>query len=124
MRASRLPTKVYPIFAAIGGACVLCAAQCGRQLLSSPDVRIVKSERAMGVLEDKRFHKEGSEFREHGLRRCVPRHARGRARYSPAALRTASGGEGFTAPRRRSRRFLRTQTPQIFPGLNAKLGGA
>ena len=68
--------QVYPIFAAIGGACMLCAAQCGRQLLSAPDVRIVKSERALGVLEDKRFHKEGAEFREHGLRRCVARHAR------------------------------------------------
>jgi hypothetical protein len=51
---------------------MMCAAQCGRQLLSSPDVRIVKSERALGVLEDKHFHKEGAEFREHSLRRCAP----------------------------------------------------
>ena len=50
----------------------MCAAQCGRQLMSSPDVRITKSERALGVLEDKRFTKEGAEFREHGLRRCAP----------------------------------------------------
>ena len=64
--------QAYPIFVAIGGACVMCAAQCGRQLMSSPDVRISKSERALGVLEDKRFTKEGAEFREHGLRRCVP----------------------------------------------------
>ena len=64
--------QAYPIFVAIGGACVMCAAQCGRQLLASPDVRISKSERALGVLEDKRFTKEGAEFREHGLRRCVP----------------------------------------------------
>ena len=66
------PEQAYPIFVAIGGACIMCAAQCGRQLMSSPDVRISKSERALGVLEDKRFTKEGAEFREHGLRRCAP----------------------------------------------------
>ena len=63
--------QAYPIFVAIGGACAMCAAQCGRQLFSSPDVRIQKSERSMGVLEDKQFFREGERFREHSLRRCV-----------------------------------------------------
>ena len=67
-----LRVQAYPIFVAIGAACVMCVGQCGRQLLASPDVRITKSERALGVLEDKRFTKEGAEFREHSLRRCGP----------------------------------------------------
>ena len=105
--------QAYPIFVAIGGACVMCAAQCSRQLLASPDVRISKSERALGVLEDKRFTKEGAEFREHRLRRCAP---------SPCAARSGNCAKGLRAPV--SRRFLRTQTPMIFVSLNNKLSGA
>jgi hypothetical protein len=89
-----LRVQAYPIFVAIGAACVMCVGQCGRQLLSSPDVRITKSERALGVLEDKRFTKEGAEFREHSLRRCGPgapfscaaRGGSGALRVSPAPI--------------------------------------
>ena len=55
----------------IAGACGLSAFQIVRCAVASPDVRVKKSERAMGVLEDKHFYKEGASFREHGLRRCA-----------------------------------------------------
>ena len=107
--------QAYPIFVAIGGACMMCAAQCGRQLMSSPDVRISKSERALGVLEDKRFTKEGAEFREHGLRRCVP---------CAPSPRAARAGIALRVSRAPVSSFLRGKTPMIFASLNTKLSGA
>jgi hypothetical protein len=68
----------------------MCAAQCGRQMLWSPDVRITKSDRAAGVLEEKRFTKEGAEFREHSLRRCD----RSRRSPTPPRRQTVAGGAG------------------------------
>lgn len=65
--------QVYPIIVAISGACGMCVFQCARHLTQSPDVSISKTERAMGVKEDKHFFKEGERFREHGLRRCGAR---------------------------------------------------
>lgn len=63
--------KVYPIFAAVGAGCGLCVFHLQRYAFSSPDVRIAKSERALGVLEERHFFKEGAAFREHSVRRCV-----------------------------------------------------
>jgi len=65
--------QVYPIIVAISGACGMCVFQCARHLTQSPDVSISKTERAMGVKEEKHFFKEGERFREHGLRRCGAR---------------------------------------------------
>ena len=65
------PLKVYPIFAAVGAGCGLCVFHLQRHIFSSPDVRVAKSERALGVLEERHFFKEGTAFREHALRRCV-----------------------------------------------------
>ena len=62
--------QVYPIIVAIGGACGVCVFQCLRHLTQSPDVSFTKSDRMMGVKEDKRFFKDGERFREHGVRRC------------------------------------------------------
>jgi hypothetical protein len=91
----------------------MCAAQCGRQLLSSPDVRIAKSERALGVLEDKRFTKEGAEFREHSLRQYAARGAAGvpHARARAPRLRIL-GARGFLMRR------CPAQVPaqQVLPG--------
>ena len=68
-----------------------------RYAFASPDVRIAKSERALGVLEERHFFKEGAAFREHSVRRCVrrgggKRHWILRATREPAssALRTGS----------------------------------
>ena len=74
MAATWLRAEAYPIFVAVGGAVGLCAFVMARTIEFSPDVRISKEERAMGVLEEKRFFKEGAEFREHKLRRRVARH--------------------------------------------------
>ncbi len=138
---------------AIGGACTLSAFQCVRHLTSSPDVRITKSERALGVLEDKHFFKEGAQFREHGLRGCaiaphvlLPHRARGASAphsgHAPNSVcaDTCRPAAGASLPPRAAgrlatlrnpradprciRSFLRTQEPQIFATLNAKLGGA
>ena len=64
--------QVYPIIVAISGACSVCVFQCLRHLTQSPDVSLTKSDRMMGVKEDKRFVKDGERFREHGVRRCGP----------------------------------------------------
>ena len=60
---------MYPIIVAISGACAMCAFQCMRHLTQSPDVHITKTDRAMGVKEDKHFFKEGERFRDHAVRR-------------------------------------------------------
>lgn len=93
-------------------------AQCSRQMSSSPDVRIVKSDRALGVLEEKKFVKEGAEFREHSLRRCVqqlcravalppprprPQHARLLGGVRLASRRTVKGSRASRLRRRRAR---------------------
>jgi hypothetical protein len=85
-------------------------------------VRIAKSERALGVLEDKRFTKEGAEFREHSLRQYAARAAgvpRARAR-TACAYWVREGFSCAAAPHR----FLRNKSCQVMPGLNAKLSGA
>jgi len=61
--------EVYPIVIAVGGACGLRVFHLQRHLFCSPDVRLMKSERALGVLEEKHFHKEGAAFRDHSVRR-------------------------------------------------------
>jgi len=98
---------VYPIFAIIGGATGLCAFHLGRHLFTSPDVRLMKSDRAASVLEEKRFTKEGAVFREHALRRRAEE-LRSTAFFAHAAL---------------LRSFLRSKQAQIFPRMNQSLGG-
>jgi len=88
----------------------MCAAHLARHLFTSPDVRLFKGERAMGVLEEKRYTKEGNEFREHALRRCVEE------------VGTTLPASRFA--HRRPGSWLRTKTPQIFPSTNAALSGA
>ncbi|KAK3283400.1 hypothetical protein CYMTET_8900 [Cymbomonas tetramitiformis] len=61
--------EVYPIFVVIGGACGLCVFQCTRCMFCSPDTRIMKETRAMGVLEDDSYFKEGGKFYNHAVRR-------------------------------------------------------
>lgn len=88
----------------------MCAAHLARHLFTSPDVRLFKGERAMGVLEEKRYTKEGTAFREHALRRCA-----GNTGEPPPLCSGRSPLPG---------RWLRTKTPQIFPSTNAALSGA
>lgn len=88
------PTQVYPIFVAIGGAVSLCGFFCARQLLTSPGFTAAKSKRAAGLNEGDAWVKEGTNWREHRVRR---------------ALRSMYGGN--------------PQKVQIFTGMNATYGG-
>eukprot|EP00898_Chlorokybus_atmophyticus_P007490 jgi/Chlat1/7742/Chrsp66S07213 len=60
--------EVYPLFIAIGGAIGLCGFHLGRHITASPDVRLRKTDRAAGYLEN---HDEGQKWRDHGLRRFL-----------------------------------------------------
>eukprot|EP00959_Pyramimonas_sp_CCMP1952_P452726 9467070-Pyramimonas_sp.AAC.1 len=61
--------EVYPIAAALGAAVSLCGFMCTRTMMCNPDVRIAKSDRGLGLLEDDRFYKEGESFNNHAVRR-------------------------------------------------------
>ncbi|XP_014493657.1 uncharacterized protein LOC106755937 [Vigna radiata var. radiata] len=69
MAANRwLKPEVYPLFAAVGVAVGICGMQLVRNITTNPEVRVTKSNRAAGVLEN---FEEGEKYSQHGLRKYV-----------------------------------------------------
>lgn len=67
--ASRwLRPEVYPLFAAVGAAVGICGMQLVRNITGNPDVRVLKTKRAAGVLDN---HAEGENYAEHMVRKYV-----------------------------------------------------
>ncbi|KAF1888797.1 hypothetical protein Lal_00036839 [Lupinus albus] len=60
--------EVYPLLAAMTFVTSMCVFQLTRNMLQNPDVRINKSRRSMGVLDNK---EEGEKYAEHGLRKFL-----------------------------------------------------
>ncbi|KAM5568126.1 hypothetical protein ABKV19_015940 [Rosa sericea] len=60
--------EVYPLFAATGVAVGICAMQLVRNITSNPEVRVLKENRAAGILDN---FEEGEKYKEHGLRKFV-----------------------------------------------------
>ncbi|KAI4374559.1 hypothetical protein MLD38_012540 [Melastoma candidum] len=63
-----LRPEVYPLFAAVGVAVVICGMQLVRNVTSNPEVRVKKEARSAGVLEN---YEEGKRYAEHPLRKFV-----------------------------------------------------
>ncbi|PKA57810.1 hypothetical protein AXF42_Ash015188 [Apostasia shenzhenica] len=63
-----LRPEVYPLFVAVGTAVGICAMQLVRNITINPEVRVLKNNRAAGVLEN---YEEGERYAEHGLRKFV-----------------------------------------------------
>ncbi|QCE13121.1 uncharacterized protein LOC114162964 [Vigna unguiculata] len=69
MAANRwLKPEVYPLFAAVGVAVGICGMQLVRNITTNPEVRVTKSNRAAGVLDN---FEEGEKYSQHGLRKYV-----------------------------------------------------
>ncbi|BAT86588.1 hypothetical protein LR48_Vigan03g313300 [Vigna angularis] len=69
MAANRwLRPEVYPLFAAVGAAVGICGMQLVRNITTNPEVRVTKSNRAAGILEN---FEEGEKYSQHGLRKYV-----------------------------------------------------
>ncbi|XP_062153130.1 uncharacterized protein LOC133861364 isoform X1 [Alnus glutinosa] len=60
--------EVYPLLAAMTFVTGMCTFQLVRNILTNPDVRVNKSRRSMGVLDNK---EEGEKYAEHGLRKFL-----------------------------------------------------
>ncbi|XP_059452851.1 uncharacterized protein LOC132183432 [Corylus avellana] len=60
--------EVYPLLAAMTFVTGMCTFQLVRNILTNPDVRVDKSRRKMGVLDNK---EEGEKYAEHGLRKFL-----------------------------------------------------
>ncbi|XP_022155075.1 uncharacterized protein LOC111022208 [Momordica charantia] len=60
--------EVYPLLAAMGFVTSMCVFQLTRNILLNPDVRVNKTQRSMGVLEN---GEEGEKYAEHRLRRFL-----------------------------------------------------
>ncbi|KAI3467661.1 hypothetical protein Pfo_024324 [Paulownia fortunei] len=60
--------EVYPLFAAVGTVLGICSMQLIRNISTNPEVRVLKENRAAGVLEN---FEEGKKYKEHGLRKYV-----------------------------------------------------
>ncbi|CAL9084662.1 unnamed protein product, partial [Musa textilis] len=58
----------YPLSAAVGFAVWMCGFQLVRNVYTNPDVRVSKSGRTSGVIND---HEEGRRYAEHGLRKFL-----------------------------------------------------
>merc|ERR1711959_451999 len=58
--------EAYPLFAAIGGGCLICFVHCMRHLFFSPDVFLSKSNRANAMIENYKTGEawKGSAFRK------------------------------------------------------------
>merc|ERR1712167_63767 len=52
--------EVYPLFAAIGGGCLICTVHCLRHLFKSPDVMVNKGKRQDAMIQN---HKEGEHWK-------------------------------------------------------------
>eukprot|EP00242_Pyramimonas_sp_CCMP2087_P010150 CAMPEP_0198210508 /NCGR_PEP_ID=MMETSP1445-20131203/20214_1 /TAXON_ID=36898 /ORGANISM="Pyramimonas sp., Strain CCMP2087" /LENGTH=96 /DNA_ID=CAMNT_0043884585 /DNA_START=80 /DNA_END=370 /DNA_ORIENTATION=+ len=61
--------EIYPLALTLGAAVGLAGFFTTRCMIAHPDVRVAKSDRAMGVLEEDRFYKEGEGFFNHSIRR-------------------------------------------------------
>ncbi|XP_054785629.1 uncharacterized protein LOC129298583 [Prosopis cineraria] len=69
MAASRwLKPEVYPLFASVSVAVGICGMQLIRNITTNPEVRVLKENRAAGVLEN---FAEGEKYKEHGLRKFL-----------------------------------------------------
>ncbi|CAL0318750.1 unnamed protein product [Lupinus luteus] len=60
--------EVYPLLAAMTFVTSMCVFQLTRNMLQNPDVRINKTRRSMGVLDNK---EEGEKYAEHGFRKFL-----------------------------------------------------
>ncbi|CAK9324927.1 unnamed protein product [Citrullus colocynthis] len=60
--------EVYPLLAAMGFVTSVCVFQLTRNIMINPDVRVNKTHRKMGVLENE---EEGEKYSEHSLRRFL-----------------------------------------------------
>ncbi|URD97746.1 B12d protein [Musa troglodytarum] len=60
--------EAYPLSAAVGFAVWMCGFQLVRNVYTNPDVRVSKSGRTSGVIND---HEEGRRYAEHGLRKFL-----------------------------------------------------
>ncbi|KAL3649856.1 hypothetical protein CASFOL_006259 [Castilleja foliolosa] len=60
--------EVYPLFAATATVLGICSMQLVRNITSNPEVRVLKENRAAGVLEN---FEEGKAYKEHALRKFV-----------------------------------------------------
>ncbi|KAA8547887.1 hypothetical protein F0562_004316 [Nyssa sinensis] len=60
--------EVYPLMAAMTFVTGMCVFQLTRNIFMNPDVRVNKSHRTAGVLEN---HEEGEKYAEHGLRKFL-----------------------------------------------------
>lgn len=60
--------QAYPIFAATGIAVTMCFFQLSRNLFTNPEVRLLKENRAAGILDN---FEEGEKYAEHKLRKFV-----------------------------------------------------
>jgi len=63
-----LRPEAYPIFAATGIAVSMCCFQLSRNLFTNPEVRLLKENRAAGILDN---FEEGEKYAEHKLRKYV-----------------------------------------------------
>merc|ERR1719174_1108932 len=57
--------EAYPLFAAIGGGCTLCACHLARFMIASPDVNVSKANRANPMSEN---FEEGKRWKGLGVR--------------------------------------------------------
>ncbi|KAL6523419.1 hypothetical protein OROGR_017022 [Orobanche gracilis] len=60
--------EVYPLFAATATVLGICSMQLIRNISSNPEVRVLKENRAAGILEN---FEEGKKYKEHALRRFL-----------------------------------------------------
>ncbi|PIA40315.1 hypothetical protein AQUCO_02500186v1 [Aquilegia coerulea] len=63
-----LRPEVYPLFATLGLAVGICGFSLVRNICINPEVRVLKENRAAGILEN---FKEGERYAEHSLRKFV-----------------------------------------------------
>ncbi|KAJ0973104.1 hypothetical protein J5N97_021063 [Dioscorea zingiberensis] len=63
-----LRPEVYPLFLAVGTAVGICGMQLIRNIVTNPEVRVTKENRAAGILEN---FAEGEKYAEHSLRKFV-----------------------------------------------------
>lgn len=63
-----LRPEVYPLFVATGAAVAMCCFQLSRNLFTNPEVRLLKENRAAGILDN---FEEGEKYAEHRVRKYV-----------------------------------------------------
>ncbi|XP_050373860.1 uncharacterized protein LOC126791451 [Argentina anserina] len=60
--------EVYPLIPPIGFAVGLCVYQLVRNITGNPEVRVLKENRAAGILDN---FEEGEKYKEHAFRKFV-----------------------------------------------------